>query len=288
MDKLDKDSIDDLFEIVSDNHGNHSITNVYSYVMSNIDAIPTKELVKRGAIADDSIPSLVAFYSTNLEPSNLFKKAKNATSTIGEAWASIVKNKAINQIIENYPPVFKGVNSEFVKELVCMSPDLDSINSIKEALWKEGIVLIFEQAIERSSVDGVAGKLPNGIPYIGMSLRLHRLDNFWFTLLHELGHIHLHYDKLDQPIIDSDEGNNTDEIEMEANQFALNSFIKRRVWNTSPLRFGRSDNAQVIRFAKEHSIHPAIVAGRIRKETNNYRLYNDLINQVDVRKIIWE
>ena len=31
-----------------------------------------------------------------------------------------------------------------------------------------------------------------GCPVIGLTLRYDRLDNFWFVLLHELGHVFLH------------------------------------------------------------------------------------------------
>ena len=34
----------------------------------------------------------------------------------------------------------------------------------------------------------------NGAPVAALTLRYDRLDNFWFTLLHELAHIALHMD----------------------------------------------------------------------------------------------
>ena len=32
-------------------------------------------------------------------------------------------------------------------------------------------------------------------PVIGLTLRHDRLDNFWFTLMHQLAHIVLHYNR---------------------------------------------------------------------------------------------
>lgn len=286
MDSFYDNETDDICEIVSGNQESHSIFETYNYVVSNFSEIPAKELLKRGSISEVSIPELVAFYSANLEGTTLFRKAKNATSAIGQAWAGIVKSKAVLEMAESPPPHFEGIDASFINDVVHMSPDLDSINKLQSKLRSIGIILIFEQAIARSSVDGVAGKLPNGTPYIGMSLRLHRLDNFWFTLLHELGHVALHYDQLHIPIIDSEEDNKAEcEIELEADRFALNSFVNRRVWNTASIRTGKAEEMAVLQFARKHAIHPAIVAGRIRKETGNYRLYNRLV-KINVREII--
>ena len=59
-------------------------------------------------------------------------------------------------------------------------------------------------------IDGAAF-LVDEIPVIGMTLRLDAVDNFWFTLLHEVAHVILHYrtglasgffDDVDNPAID--------------------------------------------------------------------------------------
>lgn len=44
-------------------------------------------------------------------------------------------------------------------------------------------------------LDGAALKDVDGQPIIGMTLRHDRLDNFWFTLLHELAHLWKHVGK---------------------------------------------------------------------------------------------
>lgn len=283
---------EDLFEVVSAAEAT-SIMDIYKYVIENRNLLPIAELKKRKMLEDDSLGSIVSFYVSNLTTSSLYRKSQGAgaiAAAIGDSWASIVRSRAINIAANSEIPKFKGLHTPFLKTLVSTSQDQNSILNIKELLEEQGIIFICEPSIEMSRVDGVAGTLPNGTPYIGLSIRLNRLDNFWFTLMHELGHLMLHYDRLEQPIIDciEDEPDGTDEIELEANAFASNSLISRRVWRTSQLVLGKHmDVNEIYKLAATLSIHPAIVAGRVRKEMNNYAIHNDIISAVDVRSLIW-
>ena len=58
-------------------------------------------------------------------------------------------------------------------------------------LAKNGIVLLTERQLTGTYLDGAAMLEHNGRPVIGLTLRFDRLDNFWFVLFHELGHIFL-------------------------------------------------------------------------------------------------
>ena len=44
----------------------------------------------------------------------------------------------------------------------------------------------------KTYLDGVALRLGDGRPVIGLTLRYDRIDNFWFCLLHELAHVGRH------------------------------------------------------------------------------------------------
>ncbi|NJL20730.1 MAG: hypothetical protein HC895_07860 [Leptolyngbyaceae cyanobacterium SM1_3_5] len=43
--------------------------------------------------------------------------------------------------------------------------------------------------LPQTYLDGAALLLPDGTPVVALTLRYDRIDNFWFVLLHELGHI---------------------------------------------------------------------------------------------------
>jgi HTH-type transcriptional regulator/antitoxin HigA len=132
-------------------------------------------------------------------------------------------------------------------------------------------------------LDGAA-LLADKKPIIGMTLRYDRLDNFWFVLFHELAHVVLHLKSECEPktFFDDLEAQ-PDEIEKEADQFASDSLLPQAVWDASVARFFRTkENIQ--KLASSLSISPAVIAGRIRNEAENYVILGELIGVGEVRK----
>ena len=134
--------------------------------------------------------------------------------------------------------------------------------------------------------DGVLFKLSCGTPVIGMTLRYDRYDYYWFTLMHELAHLALHYEKFEEPHFDCvDDDINDDIIELQANQASRDSFVSRSDWRTASVRRFHSDE-ELYKNAENLSIHPAILAGLVRYEADNYAIFNKVIHQISVRRII--
>jgi HTH-type transcriptional regulator/antitoxin HigA len=134
-------------------------------------------------------------------------------------------------------------------------------------------------------LDGAAILFAKSRPIIGLTLRHDRLDNFWFCLMHELAHVALHlksegdgfYDDLD--IEDAD-----DPRERAADNLAREVLIPDGAWKQSPARVLRSPEAAE-RLAEKLRIHPAIVVGRMRYETKNYRILGQMLGRGEVRKL---
>ena len=63
-------------------------------------------------------------------------------------------------------------------------------------LEEYGISVVILPPLPGTFLDGAAMVGPAGSPVIGLTLRYDRVDGFWFTLLHELAHVALHYDQL--------------------------------------------------------------------------------------------
>lgn len=127
--------------------------------------------------------------------------------------------------------------------------------------------------------------LATGTPVVALTLRYDRLDYFWFTLLHELGHVFLHFNHgLDRGFFDELEIDGG-ELEKEADAFARSTLIPDEIWETAPVRFSKSP--QMIKsFAASIGIHDAIVAGRIRRDRKDYSKLTDLIGQGELRKAL--
>lgn len=75
-----------------------------------------------------------------------------------------------------------------------------------------------------------------------------------------------------------------DKREAEANRLAREAFIPRILWRRSEACLAPS-RENIDKLSRELKIHPSIIAGRIRRETENYQLYNDLIGHGDVRRL---
>lgn len=198
------------------------------------------------------------------------------------AWQARVLELARHQVVHHSIADFEHTD-DWMKELVNLSKETNGPALAKEYLAKRGVVLVVEEHLQGTYLDGAAMLLETGHPVIGMTLRHDRLDNFWFVLMHELGHVFLHlYDSLDMDFFDEGDGEATDGIEMEADQYALDQLISPEKWDACISRFSMSAES-IAMDAESVGVHPAIIAGRVRKETNNYTMLSDLVGQGKVR-----
>lgn len=177
-----------------------------------------------------------------------------------------------------------AINEAFIHQLTVLSRLSNGPLLVQQQLREAGIAMITEEHLPGTHLDGAAMWHPDGFPVIALTLRHNRLDNFWFTLFHELGHVIKHLgSSLGEGFIDTDiDSASEKEIEREADQFALNSFIAPNVWNN----LGSLNYAHEIKAAAKHlSINPAIIAGRLRREAGDYRKHRTLIGQNVVREM---
>lgn len=198
------------------------------------------------------------------------------------AWKARV-TKIAETIIEENKLAYNWMDISWLKELVHLSRCEDGPAKAKDLLLQHGIVLVAEPQIPGLTLDGAAF-LVDRTPVIALTLRRDTIDNFWFTLLHETGHIVLHYRMgLGTGFFDDTEQQGIDEIEKEANEFASNMLIPSDKWKRSPARISKSPEA-IERFAEELGIHPAIVFGRIQKERNDWKIFSNKTGRGEVKK----
>ncbi len=205
------------------------------------------------------------------------------------AWQIWVLHTAKEKTKKIKVPKFNN-DDYFLDQLIKLSTSTTGPLEAQEFLLSKGIILIVEPHLSSTYLDGAAMLLPNtSIPVIGLTLRHDRLDNFWFVLFHELGHIFLHLNLERTSIVDEKVGEAKDEIkiETEADNFALNNLLPAEKWDMCISRFYNNVDA-LNEDSKNLNIHPSIIAGRIRKEENNYKLFNDQIGLKQVRKLFWD
>ena len=180
------------------------------------------------------------------------------------------------------------VTLDFLRHIAQFSPHEDGPLRARDFLREHGIGIEFVRHLPRTYLDGAALRLASGRPVVGLTLRYDRIDNFWFCLMHELAHVGLHLDgDEDDSFIDDltlrDAIGATDLKEAQADQWAEEAFIPLDVWETSDVRKHPTPFA-VMSLANASQIHPAIVAGRIRHERQNYRLLSQFVGTDKVRR----
>lgn len=191
---------------------------------------------------------------------------------------------------EKLPPFNREVvGIDFATTLAKLSYSETGPKTAVEFLNKKGIHVVFLKHLSKTYLDGASFLSPTGNPVVALSLRHDRLDNFWFTLLHELGHVYLHLNDSTEAFFDDTDNLYTtkDPKELEANQFAANALIPEDNWQKSRSRLvTRPTEQKAVLFAEALNIHSAVVAGRIRWERNDYKLLKDLIPSGKLKKML--
>lgn len=197
------------------------------------------------------------------------------------SWKAQVTRRA-EAVISEKRPRYRPIDVSWLVELVKLSRFDDGPLRARDLLLEHGIVLIVEPQIGGMSLDG-ASFLVDDIPVVGMTLLRDTLDNFWFTLLHEVAHVILHYRTgLSAGFFDDFSDTEFDGFEDEANRFAGNLLIPEEAWTRAPARISKVPEP-IERFAAQLEIHPAIVFGRIRMERNDYSIFSNRIGRGVVR-----
>lgn len=197
------------------------------------------------------------------------------------AWQARILERARGIVETHDPPEFVA-DDRWIADLVALTRRRDGPKRAQSLLLSKGVILVTEKHLSGTYLDGGAMLDRDGRPIIGLTLRFDRLDNFWFVLLHELGHVFLHLmDGLRYDFFDEQETSGDDKVEREADAFALDSLIPEAKWDECLSRFALSEEAVLID-AKNLGIDASIIAGRIRKERNDYTILTGLIGQDQV------
>jgi HTH-type transcriptional regulator/antitoxin HigA len=174
---------------------------------------------------------------------------------------------------------------DVLRGLVHLSTLNDGPRMALEYLLRYGITLVIVEHLPQTRLDGAVLFMSPTRPVIALTLRYDRIDYFWFTLLHEIGHLVRDFgDDAEGFFDDLDSSGANDPREEAADAFACDSLIPPTEWKGSPLH--DAPNPGYVRdLASRLGIHPAIVAGRVRRERNAYRILSNLVGHGEVRQL---
>jgi len=163
--------------------------------------------------------------------------------------------------------------------------DPDGVRMVPKLLMECGVRFVLVEHFPGTGIDGVTFWLNQNAPVIGMSLRLDRIDNFWFVLRHEIEHVlNKHGQTLARIDVELDKMEQQPDEETIANAAASDFCVpKERMndWFTRkrPL-FSERD---VIGFAKTMRRHPGLVVGQLQFKTKRYNLLRK--HQIKIRTL---
>lgn len=200
------------------------------------------------------------------------------------AWLAYLNWQSTRDKFET-PYTQGSVSVETIRQIARLSVHEDGPVRAVKHLRRLGISVHVTRAIPGTRVDGCAFWCLANRPLIGLSLRFDRLDNFWFSLLHECAHVALHVTGPNQAFADDfSVREDLEDVEVEANLTAADAAIPRAMWKRSEAaRWATAANIE--RVAREAGVHPSIAAGRVRYEKNDYTLFSKLIGQGQAAKL---
>ena len=206
--------------------------------------------------------------------SNVSYRNNKFSSDINEK--SIIKSNVMLEIAINEARK-KADKSLDINKLKSKLDDLKSlINSndkvyekLEEILLECGIILVTLPYFKGSNLNGAVYKFNNGSVLLLITDKQKRLDIFWFTLLHEIGHI-----------INKDFNSNLDENEYDCNENKADKFAQDFLIN--PISYKKFvenhefDRESLENFAKDNFITSDIVVGRLKNDGYiRQEFYND-------------
>ncbi|MGC1587942.1 MAG: ImmA/IrrE family metallo-endopeptidase, partial [Rhodomicrobium sp.] len=176
-----------------------------------------------------------------------------------------------------------------LKELAKLSSYEDGPKRAKDVLSSWGVHLVCVSHLPKTYLDGAALRSAGGgAPIVALTLRYDRIDNFWFSLLHELAHVARHFNGDIEVFVDDFSlrempSRHEDVRENEADEWAEEALIPHDLWATAGLNSYASYSG-IFAFSQRIGVHPAIIAGRVRHETRNFRAFAPLLGTGEVRK----
>ncbi len=260
---------------------------------------PVRELVKRGWVkeskdADTLKARLLRFYGKeSLEEESGFAFAakrrsdSKSSALLQEAWLYRVKQVATGIQVGRYS---EGALREALERMSLLRSAPEEARHVPRFLAECGVRFAIVEPIPGSKIDGVCFWLDADKPVIGMSMRIDRIDNFWFVLRHEIEHV-LRGDGRVAAVVDSElcdiPGGIPDEApeEVAANRAAADFCVSTAELENFLARVGPAvEEERIILFAERLGVYPGLVVGQVQWRLQRFNFLRKYL--VRVRDIV--
>lgn len=238
---------------------------------------------------EDIMTELFDIFSKEI-PNNVYCKQANVKNEPNNkalvVWQAHILKQISFEKIDDFS--LNTLDDNFFEGLLALSTLSKGPLLVKDYLNSFGIYFKIEQHLSKTYLDGATFKAVDNKPIIGLTLRHDRLDNFWFTLIHELSHVvkHLYKGDEERAFFDDTFSNQKKQIpliEQEANNFSMEYLVPSSKISNKDLCNYKWTSLNIKREAKRIKRSPAILAGRIRHETGNFSIFTDMLGINEVR-----
>ncbi|MDJ1497651.1 ImmA/IrrE family metallo-endopeptidase [Cytophagaceae bacterium DM2B3-1] len=185
---------------------------------------------------------------------------RNFNPNFSQTWLQMAKNIA-GQI--QVPVYSKGKLEQLYESLKHYTVMEDGVAKFLRALNQVGVKFIQLSHFQKTYLDGAAF-WSNDNPVVAYTGRYNRLDNFWFTIAHEIAHILCHLNDKDQVALDDMREKASDDEspwEKEADAYALRVLDADSILRYFSSNLNYITAAKIETFSTVYHIHSAIITG---------------------------
>ncbi len=184
------------------------------------------------------------------------------------AWSSLVSFEASRQEVNTF--YLGNIEQLCIQLNKVFYYNEDTVDNTRKILNQYGIKFITIPKLEKTPIDGYSFWSENN-PTIAITLRYNRIDNFAFTIMHEIGHITKHLSKnKDEEYLDLYQDKKESVVEKEADNFAQCNLISLNTWNEILENHLPLNDEKIIDLGDKFQINPAILLGRACFEMDDY------------------
>jgi HTH-type transcriptional regulator / antitoxin HigA len=199
------------------------------------------------------------------EAFNQFNAAYAAT------WFQMAKKVSIDYEV----PIYNRQSLEALYRVISDYTILENgIPEFLNDLNSTGVKFFVLPHLEKTYLDGAAF-LHEDTPVIVYTARYKRVDNFWFTVAHEIAHVLKHLDDKIPFVLDNFREESTDRKELEANTLASKHLKHPEILEFLQLYFDYLTVSKIVECAETVNVHPAIIIGALAfNKTISFRNIN--------------
>jgi HTH-type transcriptional regulator/antitoxin HigA len=263
---------------------------------------PIKELLRRNWIeassAIDVLESRVcAFYGTKTLDEELeFPYAARGTVDAEVSrgrWAWLFRAKHLANSIA-VPPYSSQNFDALVADLRGLLNTPEQVRTVPDVLARYGVRLVVVEPLPQTRIDGACFWLDERSPVVALSLRYDRIDWFWHTVMHELGHVKKgdaqRRVSIDVDLVGEQARRSEDKpkAERDADAFAVEALVPQaRLQNFIDRVRPLYSKKKIYGFAATLGVHPGVVVGQLQhRDEISYAHSRELL--VRVRDLLTE